>query len=69
MASHGDPVCIESYLKSDPIVALIFLKNNVLVIDFIIYGAKKARDPARVVDGVELFRREYYFVKIICGNY
>ena len=33
------------------------LKNHVLGIDFVIYGARKARDSARVVDDVEVCRK------------
>ena len=37
-----------------PRCSYLFLLNHVLVVDFVIYGARKARDPARVVDGVEV---------------
>ena len=29
--------------------------------DFVIYGARKARDPARVVDGIEVCRQNHKF--------
>ncbi len=60
MASHGDPVCIESYSENIPRCSYI-QKKHVLGVDFVIYGARKARDPARVVDGVEVCRRDHQF--------
>ena len=33
----------------------------VLGVDFVIYGARKARDPARVVDDVEVCRKNHKF--------
>ena len=37
------------------------LKNHVSGVDFVIYGARKARDPARVVDDVEVCRKNHKF--------
>ena len=59
MASHGDPVCIESYSKKYP--SMLLLKKNVLGVDFVIYGARKARDPDRVVGGIEVCRQNHKF--------
>ena len=48
-------------LEKIPLVALIFWKHHDLGVDFVIYGAGKARDPARVVDGVEVCRQNHKF--------
>ena len=53
-----------NYLKSDPECSYIF-KRHVLEVDLVIYGARKARDPARVVDGAELCRRHNFSAKVI----
>ncbi len=55
------PRLYRKLLEKWPLVALIFLKNHVLGVDFVIYGARKARDPARVVDGVEVCRQNHQF--------
>ncbi len=39
----------------------MFLKNYVSGVDFVIHGARKARDPARVVDGIEVCRQNHEF--------
>ena len=49
--AHGEPWRPRLYrklLEQVPLVALI-LKKHVLGVDFVIYDARKARDPARVV--------------------
>ena len=38
-------------------------KQSFLGVDSVIYCARKARDPARVVDGVELCRRDHQFLR------
>ena len=43
-----------------PLVALI-QKKLCFGVDFVIYGARKARDPARVVDDVEVCRKLHQF--------
>ena len=37
--------------------------KHVSGVDFVIYGARKARDPARVVDGVKVCRQNHQFSK------
>ena len=62
--AHGEPwgpLLYRKLLEKWPLVALIFLKSHVLGIDFVIDGARKARDPARVVDDVEVCRKNHKF--------
>ena len=59
MMSHGDPVCIESYSNKYPSLLLFVWSNHVLGVDFVIYGPRKGRDPARVVDGIEVCRQNH----------
>ena len=52
---------VSKVTRKGALVALIFLKNHVSGVDFVIYGARKARDPARVVDDVEVCRTIHQF--------
>ena len=40
---------------------MVLYVKNVSGVDFVIYGARKARDPARVVDDVEVCTTNHQF--------
>ena len=57
--SHGGPVCAGNYLQNSPHSFYILIKL-IIGLGFAIYSARKARDPARGVDGAMSGRRDKF---------